>query len=397
METFEFVAAGTGGKQVRGVQVAEDELALDRALERKGLLLTSAIAVDQHQSRSRARLTRDELVTFTTQLATVTGAGIPIIEGLRGIGQRLATPGGQELVERMVTGLEAGNSLSDVMKPFPRVFPPIYSASVRAGEASGALDRILTRLAKYLEWARAMRATAVQALIYPAILMCAILGLITILLLFVLPKIMGLFPAGAELPWQTQIVLGASDFLRGHIVLVGIAFGALVFGALSAWRVPGIKRFVHGFMLKVPKLGPLVQKLAMSRFASTAATLHNAGCDVFTTLHIASETCGNAALAAAFDRAIDRIRRGEAISKALEQEPQVDPLLIQMIHVGEKAGALDSVLAKVAEYYDDEIPRTVKKFLSLLEPCILLGAGGVVAFILMAAVLPLFQLYENIG
>jgi len=397
VETYEFVAAGVSGDLIRGVQTAENELALDRALERKGLLLTSATAVSKDRSSSRARLTRDELVTFTTQLATVTGAGIPIVEGLQGIGKRLATPGGQELVERMVNGLEAGNSLSEVMKPFPRVFPQIYSASVRAGEASGALDKILARLAKYLEWARTMRATAVQALIYPAILMCAILGLITILLLFVLPKIMGLFPAGAELPWQTEIVLGASDFLRNNLILVGCATGGLVFGAFSAWRVPKLKQLVHGAMLYVPKLGPLVQKLAMSRFASTAATLHSAGCDVFTTLQISSETCGNAALAAAFDRAIERIRRGESISKALEQEPQIDPLLIQMIHVGEKAGALDEVLAKVAEYYDEEIPRTVKKFLSLLEPCILLGAGGIVAFILMAAVLPLFQLYENIG
>lgn len=397
METFEFIAAGPGGTQIRGVQPAEDELALDRALERKGLLLTSATAVSKHRSRSRARLSRDELVTFTTQLATVTGAGIPIIDGLQGIGQRLASPGGQELVERMVTGLEAGNSLSEVMKPFPRVFPPIYRASVRAGEATGALDTILTRLAKYLEWARAMRATAIQALIYPAILMCAILGLIAILLLFVLPKIMSLFPPGAELPWQTQIVLSASDFLRGNIVLVGSLAVAGVVGVIAAWRVTSVKQFVHGAMLRIPKVGPLAQKLAMSRFASTAATLHSAGCDVFTMLQIASETCGNAALTQAFDRAIARIRRGEPISKSLEKEPLVDPLLVQMIHVGEKAGALDSVLMKLAEYYDDEIPRTVKKFLSLLEPCILLGAGGVVAFILMAAVLPLFQLYESIG
>jgi general secretion pathway protein F len=297
----------------------------------------------------------------------------------------------------MVHGLQAGNSLSQVMVPFPRVFPPIYSASVRAGETSGALDSILVRMASYLEWARAMRATAIQALIYPAILMCAIFGLVLILLLFVLPKIMGLFPPGAELPWQTQIVLGASDFLREHVILVGVLLVGGVVGAISAWRMPRVKVLVHTALLKVPKVGALAQKLAMARFASTSATLHTAGCDVFTMLQIASETCGNAALSAAFDRAIERIRRGEAISKALEQEPMVDPLLVQMIHVGERAGALDVVLAKLASYYDDEIPRAVKKFLALLEPCILLGAGGIVAFILMAAVMPLFQLYENIG
>lgn len=397
METYEFIAAAPGGDQVRGIQVAEDELALDRALERKGLLLTSAIAMSEGRSRSKAKLTRDELVSFTTQLATVTSAGIPLIDGLRGIGKRLTNPAGQELIERMVHGLEAGNSLSQVMEPFPRVFPTVYSASVRAGESSGALDMILTRMAGYLEWARAMRSTAIQALIYPAILMCAIFGLILILLLFVLPKIMGLFPAGAELPWQTQIVLGASDFLRAHVILVGVGLGGGVVGLISAWRVPRVKLTVHSFMLKVPKLGGLMQKLAMSRFASTTATLHRAGCDVFTMLEIGSETCGNAALSAAFDRAIVRIRRGEPISAALEHEPQIDPLLIQMVDVGEKAGALDRSLEKLADYYDDEVPRAVKKFLALMEPCLLLGAGGIVAFILMAAVMPLFELYENIG
>ncbi len=397
METFDFIAAGAAGAEVRGVLSAADELALDRALEKKGLLLKHASVVDARGSRSRARFTRDELVTFTTQLATVTGAGIPIIEGLQGIGKRLASPPARELVERLVVSLEAGGSLSEAMAPFPRVFPPIYRASVRAGEASGALDAILQRLAKFLEWSRAMRATAVQALIYPAILFCAILGLIALLLLFVLPKIMGLFPDGAELPWQTEVVLTASNALRGCWFLVAGAAVGVAFGAVAAWRVPRVKRAVFAGLLQVPKLGPLMQKLAMSRFASTASTLHGAGCDVFTMLEIASESCGNAALEAAFARATTRIRKGSSISAAFEQEPLLDPLLCQMIHVGEQAGALDMALAKVAEYYDDEIPRAVKKFLSLLEPCILLGAGGVVAFILMAAVMPLFQLYENIG
>jgi general secretion pathway protein F len=397
VETYEFVAANQSGEQIRGVQVAESELALDRDLEQEGLLLTSASAVKANRSRSRARLSSDELVTFTTQLATVTGAGIPLIDGLEGIGSRLQSPGGQELIERLVHGLQAGQSLSEVMEPFPQVFPLIYTASVRAGESSGALDTILTRMANHLEWARAMRATAIQALIYPALLMCAIMGLIALLLLFVLPKIMGLFPEGGELPWQTQVVLTASDFLRDHVIVLGCLLAAAIVGVISSWRIPRVKVAVHGFILKIPKLGALAQKLAMSRFASTTATLHSAGCDVFTMLQIGSETCGNAALSACFDRAIEKIRQGESISDALSQEPAIDPLLVQMIHVGERAGALDTALLKLASYYDDEVPRAVKKSLAILEPMILLGAGGAVAFILMAAVLPLFALYDNIG
>lgn len=396
METYEYVAVAADGARVHGIQTATDEIALDVALDNRGLVLTSAALVTEKRASGRAKLTRDELVTLTTQLATVTSAGVPIVEGLEGIGRRLESPSGQALVEHMVADLRGGNSLSGVMEPFPKVFPQIYTASIRAGENAGALDRILNKLASYLEWARAMRATAMQALIYPAILMAAICGLIAILLLFVLPKIMGLFPEGGDLPWQTEIVLAVSNFLREHLLLVGLAVTSAAIGVIGSWRSPTGRRVIHSLLLRIPKFGPLMKKIAMSRFASTASTLQGAGCDVFTVLSIASETCGNASISAAFDRSVARIRRGKTMSEALESEPEIDPLLIQMVHVGEQSGALDIALDKLAHYYDEEIPRAVKRFLSYLEPCLLLGSGGIVVFILLAAILPLFQLYDNI-
>ena len=398
MPTFEFVAAGPGGQRISGRERADSERALDAELERRGLILTGAKPVDEARSAARCSLSRDELVTLTTQLATVTGAGVPIVEGLSGIGERLSTAGGKALIERMLEGLQAGESLSEVMDLFPRAFPAVYRASVRAGEASGALDSVLTRLAKFLEWTRAMRATTAQALVYPSILLLAIFGLILVLLFHVLPKLMTLFPADTtDLPWQTEVVMGASNLLRENAVLFGLGMTVLVVGSALSWRRPEFQLLLDRVLLRIPKFGSVVNKLAMSRFASTAATLHAAGCNVFTVLQVSAETCGNSVLRAAFDRAIERVRKGTAISDALAEEPQVDPLLVQMVSVGERAGALEHTLAKLAEYYDDEVPRTVKRFLSFLEPLLLLGAGGLVAFILMAAVLPLFQLYENIG
>jgi len=398
VETFEFVAVDSAGERVNGRERAENELALDRELEDRGLVLTSSRPVSEKKRVANCGMTREELVLFTTQLATVSGAGVPIMEGLQGIGDRLKKPKAQALVEHMLAGLQAGDSLSEVMKPFPKSFPLAYRASVRAGEASGALDHVLNRMAKYLEWSRAMRATTVQALIYPALLMVAIFGLILILLFHVLPQLISLFPKGkADLPWQTEVVMGASDALRDNALLFGVGTVAVSLGLMFGWRRPGVRLFIAGMTLRIPKLGTIAKKLAMSRFASTASTLQAAGCSIFTVLEVAAETCGNAVLEASFMRAIERVRQGEQISQALAVEPLVDPLLVQMVAVGERSGALEHTLAKLAEYYDDDVPRAVKKFLSLLEPLLLLGAGGVVAFILMAAILPLFQLYENIG
>lgn len=397
MQIFEFVAVGPNGERVSGRERAASELALDQELESRGLMLTTLKGVSEKQRVANCGMKRDELVLFTTQLATVTGAGVPLIEGLGGIGERLSTPKSQALVEHMLDGLQNGASLSEVMDPFPESFPVAYRASVRAGEASGSLDDVLTRMAGFLEWSRAMRATTMQALIYPAILMTAIFGLILILLFHVLPKLVALFPKGStELPWQTEVVMGASNALRNNSLLFGVGFVAVVAALMFGRRQPRVRVFLAGAILHIPKLGVIVKKLAMSRFASTASTLQAAGCSVFTVLEVATETCGNAVLEAAFLRSIERVRRGEPISDALAVEPLVDPLLVQMVSVGERSGALEHTLAKVAEYYDDDVPRAVKKFLSLLEPLLLLGAGCVVAFILMAAVLPLFQLYDNI-
>ncbi len=396
MKTFEYVAVTVSGRRTQGIKVARDEIDLDKMLDEKGLVLIDATILSHRKRSRRISIARGELVTLTTQLATVSGAGVPIVEGLEGIGERLEHHGGRDLVQRMVADLRAGHSLSESMEAQTRVFPPVYLASIRAGESSGALDLILERLARYLEWAQAMRATAVQALIYPTLLLLAIIGLIALLLLFVLPRIMGLFPPGSELPWQTQVVLGVSSFLRHHIWQVG-GLLALLGGSLTfLWRDSRGKLLVHTVLLKLPKVGPLVNKLAMSRFASTASTLQAAGCDVFTILKIASDTCGNSAIAAAFERSVEEIRHGKTMSEAFEQEGSIDPLLVQMVHVGEQAGALDVTLEKLAHYYDEEIPRAVKKFLSFLEPSLLLGSGAVVTFILLSALLPMFELYESI-
>lgn len=396
MKTFAYTAVAPDGTRVRDTARARSESELDREMEARGLLLAEARVVSGEGRRVDGTMSTTELLSFTTQLATVSGAGVPLVDGLRSIGSRLPRARARELVADMVAGLSAGESLSDVMGRHPRAFPKVYRSSVVAGEAAGSLDTVLERLARYLEWSRTMRATATQALIYPAILLVAITGLVVILLTFVLPRILKLFPGGTQdLPVETRIVVAASNTLHDHALLLGACTAAAVAGFLAWFKTPRGRLVVDGLLLRVPKLGAVQSQIATSRFASTASILQAAGCDVFTVLDVAATACGNAAMEQSFRRATETVRRGSTITESLDREARVDPLLKQMVGVGEKSGELDSCLDRLVRYYDEEIPRTVKRFLSVVEPTLLIVAGAIVAFILLAALMPIFKLYES--
>lgn len=398
MQAFEYHALARDGRAVVGELFAPTEAELDRRLERDGLLLVRARLVRTAARARELRLADDELVALTTQLATVHGAGVPILDGLESIGKRMRRRGGAELVEQLIACLQAGQSLSEAMARHPRAFSQVYRASVEAGEASGALDVVLQRLARYLEWARAMRATAAQALVYPAILLAAISGLVVLLVTFVIPRIVRLFPAGQrDLPAPTRALLAVSEFLADHWTWLVPLGAAAAVALIVAARLPAVLLRWHGWLLELPFVGDVARQLAIARFASTAATLQAAGCDAFTVLSVSAKSCGNRALEAQFERVTHNVRAGQPISEALAREPRVDPLLVQMVAIGEKSGQLDECLDRVVHHYDEEVPRAVKRFVSIAEPALLLAAGALVAFILLAAVLPIFELYGRIG
>jgi type II secretory pathway component PulF len=398
MNTYQYVAVGPRGDTQVGRQMAESEIALDRELEARGLCLTKAALVSSSRSARSRKLVHEDLISVTTQLAVVAGAGVHVVEGLEGIGARLERPASRAVIEDVVRSLRAGSMLSDAVDKHPRSFPSVYRASLRAAEVSGALDVVLGRVARYLEWTRGIRATTIQALIYPSILFCALSGLVLVLLYFVLPRIIGMFPGGREqLPSETRFVLAISDFLTGNWVALAVLAGAAFAGLTAMRRSERGREVFDRALLAIPKYGRVAQQIAISRFASTASVLQAAGCDVFTVLDVSGSTCGNAAITSAFARASQHVRRGQTITQALERESVVDPLLVQMVSIGEKTGELDMCLAKLVAYYDEEIPRTVKRFLSVLEPAMLLVAGFVVAVILLAALMPIFTLYETIG
>ncbi len=397
MTAFEYSAVARDGSAVQGSAVAESEQALDAELDLRGLVLTRAKQTRRLARSGRGRISSAELIHLTHQLSTVTSAGVRVVEGLSSIGQRMERGASRAVVARIVEGLRRGQSLSEALDHESASFPGVFRASVRAGEASGALDRVLLRLSRHMSWVRGIRATTLQALIYPAILFFALVGLVLVLLYFVLPRLIGLFPGGRDsLPIQTRIVLALSDFLRDHALSLGGGAALLGFFIYRALQSSKGRAWMHSLLLNLPLIGNVVRQLATSKFASTASILQNAGCDVFTMLDVSANTCGNAAMRDSFSRVAAGVRRGQTISQGLEKEAHIDPLLIQIVAVGESTGELDKSLERLVEYYDEEIPRTVKRFLAIFEPALLLCAGGVVAFIMLAAIMPIFTLYGTL-
>ncbi len=398
MPNFEYQACDAHGRRFDGRGDALDLVGLDRELERRGWTLLQARAAQRSVAREAERLRSDELAQLTAQLATIAGAGIPLVEGLDSLAERQERVDARSLLHAIADDLRAGCSLSQALERRPQTFPSEYRAAVRAGERSGALERVLLGLAGHLESHAALRARATQALIYPAALAAALFGLVLVLLCFLLPRIASLYAGGtARLPWQTRALLATSDFLRGHVLAWTLFAVLAVAAALALRRDARWQLRVHAALLSLPRLGCLLRSIAAARFASTAAVLHEAGCDALTLLAVAGEASGNVAFRSAIERAQRRVEHGALFSEALGAEPLVDRLLVQVISVGERSGALAPALARVARRYEDEVPRELRRFLSVLEPLLLIVSGAIVTWILLAALLPIFELYEHLA
>ncbi|MBK7876509.1 MAG: type II secretion system F family protein [Planctomycetes bacterium] len=398
MSSWEWTAVDARGRREQGLTDAPDEQALDRELERRGLVLVTVRRSDPLARERAERVPAGELAGLTARMATLVRAGVPLVEGLEGLAEREEHRGVRALLAGLARDLRGGASLSQALEKRPAVFPTEYRAAVHAGESSGALARVLDGLAAHLESKAALWHRAQQALVQPLVLAAALLGLVVLLVCFLLPRVSALYGANqAALPVETRTLLALSGFLREHgylLVVFALAFVAV------AWRLrgePRVRRFVHGRLFALPRLGRVLRAIATARFASTASVLHGAGCDALTLLTVSGEASGNAAFLAATERAAERVARGALFSEALSPEPCVDRLLVQVVAVGEKSGALAPTLAEAARRYEADVPRELARFFGFLEPALLVTSGLVVAWILLAALLPIFDLYEHLA
>jgi len=390
--------ASPNGEIVEGVYVADNEARLRHELEEKGLFVLSlqprhAIAGVSLRLPQRQAINSREFLVFNQELATLLKAGMPLVQSLDLLKRRVESPVFRRVLDDVHEKVRSGAALSDAFAAHGDLFPSVYTASLLAGERSGNLDAVLRRFVEYAKIIAAVKRKMVSALVYPAMLITLALGLVAFIVLKVVPAFTDFYGSfGAQLPLVTRIIVAVSDFARAQwmLIVVGVASGA---AAILFWvRQPGQKaRFDH-LLLRLPFLGDVAAKFSTSQMARTLATLLGGGLPLVHALDIAAKSVGNRFIAAQLDIVSARVREGESFAGALESRKVFPEVAVKMAEVGESTGALQDMLNTVSDFYDEEIATKMERFVTLVEPTMLVFMGLVIAGLVLALYMPLFQL-----
>jgi type IV pilus assembly protein PilC len=390
--------ASPNGEIVEGVYVADSESRLRHELEDKGLYVLSlqpkgAIAGFSFQLPKRQQINMREFLVFNQELATLLKAGMPLVQSLDLLKRRVVSPAFKAVLDDVHEKVRSGTALSDAFGAHGSLFPSVYTASLLAGERSGNLDAVLRRYVEYTKIIATVKRKTVSALVYPAILVTLAVVLVGIIVVKVVPAFSEFYDSfGAELPLSTRFILRVSEVLRTQFPLIGIGLAAAAI-AFAVWvKRPGQKaRFDH-LILGLPVLGEVARKFATSQMARTLATLLGGGLPLVNALDIAAKSIGNQFMAKQLVIVSARVREGESFAGALEKRGAFPEVAVKMAEVGESTGALQDMLNTVADFYDEEIATNMERFVTLVEPILLVFMGMVIAGLLLALYMPLFQL-----
>ena len=387
-----------GGEIIEGVYVAESEARLRRELEEKGLFVLSlqrrgllpAFGVGRARQRP---IRRREFLVFNQELATLLKAGMPLVQSLDILRQRVLNATFKAVLDGVYEKVKAGTALSDAFGEHPGLFPPVYSASLMAGERSGNLDEVIRRYVAYEKVIGAVRRRTISALIYPIILVTLMLFLIGIIVLRVVPAFSEFYSQfGKQLPLSTRIIVGVSDAVVGNFPIIVIGVIAGVIALVSWWKQPGQHTRVDRWLLQLPWAGETVRKFATAQLARTLATLLGGGIPLVNALEIGGRAMTNRYLALELGEVSQRVREGESFAAALLARGVFPDVAVKMVEVGESTGALQEMLNSLAEFYDEDIETEVGRFITLIEPIILVVMGAVIALVVLALYMPLFEL-----
>jgi len=390
--------ASPNGQIVEGVYTADSETGLRHEFEEKGLFVLSlqpkhAIAGLSLRLPQRTSVNTREFLVFNQELATLLKAGMPLVQSLDLLKRRVTTPTFRRVLDDVHDRVRSGTAMSDAFAAQGELFPRVYTASLLAGERSGNLDAVLRRFVEYTKIIQTVKSKTISALVYPAILVSLSLALVSFIVLKVVPAFSDFYSTfGAELPLVTRIIVRTSEFLRSQFVLILVALAAAVAAVIGWVRQPGQKaRFDH-LLLGVPMLGQVARKFATSQMARTLATLLGGGLPLVNALDIAAKSVGNQFMASQLDIVGSRVREGESFAAALEARKVFPEVAVKMAEVGESTGALQDMLNTVADFYDEEIATAMDRFVTIIEPVLLIIMGMVIAGLLLALYMPLFQL-----
>lgn len=408
MPVYEYKGLDAAGKSVKGIHNADTKGALRQYLQAKGIYVT-----DVWEGKAGAGEKRDGDVDFkkmfervgirdvsilTRQLATLTRAGIPLVESLNALSDQADKEELKRVLSEVRQKVNEGSSLAKALGEHPKYFNNLYVHMVRAGESSGNLDVVLERLTEFLEAQLALRGKIIGAMVYPIIMSVVGVAIMSLLFIFVIPKITRIFEdQGAALPWITQRLLDVSYLFSNFWFIIFPLMGAAIYGFLRWKDSPEGQPKWDRFVLKVPIFGPLVRMIAIARFARTLGTLLSSGVPLLTALDIVKNILGNSRLIEVVEDARVNIREGESIAQPLKRSGEFPPLVTHMIAVGERSGQLEEMLDNVAIAYNQQVDMRVQALTTILEPLMIVLMGGGVASIVFAVMLPILQLNQNIG
>jgi type IV pilus assembly protein PilC len=338
-----------------------------------------------------------DIVIFTRQFSTMINSGLPLVQALDILAKQSENKNLSVVTRQVVFDVESGNTVADALKKHPKAFSDLYVNMVAAGEAGGILDTILMRLAVFMEKNDQLVRKVKGAMIYPAVISTVAAGAIIILLIFVIPTFQKMFgSAGIELPLPTRIVIGMSQFLQSYWWLLGAMGVAAYYGFKKYNSTPNGRLVVDKLMLKVPILGDVIRKSAVSRFTRTLGTLISSGVSILDGLEITAKTSGNRVIQDAIMASRASIAGGDTISAPLAKSKVFPPMVISMIAVGEQTGGLDEMLSKIADFYDEEVDAAVSGLLAMMEPLMIVFLGGVVGGMIVAMYLPIFNMINAV-
>ena len=396
MATFTYTARAFNG-DLRTATI--DASSRDDVISQLRKQRLSVVKIDQDATKriGKGSIKTRDVVIFTRQFSTMINSGLPLVQALTILAEQTDNKALAEVTKKVVFDVESGNTVADALSKHPRAFTNLYVNMVAAGEAGGILDTILMRLATFLEKNDALVRKVKGAMIYPAVIMSVAAIAVVTLLIFVIPVFAGMFASGGmALPLPTRIVIGASGFLKAYWWVIGAVVIVGGYSGKKYYATSNGKLVIDRILLRVPVLGDVLRKSAVSRFTRTLGTLISSGVSILEGLEITAKTAGNRVIQDAIMQSRSSIAGGDTIAQPLQKSKVFPPMVISMIAVGEQTGGLDEMLSKIADFYDEEVDAAVGNLLSLLEPIMIVFLGVVVGGMVVAMYLPIFDMVNAV-
>ena len=415
MPLFAYSAVDAKGKTHQGTLEANNASDAAAAVKKKGMFPTNIAETVAEAGKPKGKgfsfkfslgggtgtgkVPAKILTVFTRQLSTLISAGLPLLRSLRTLSKQEKNPNLRKIMAGLAESVEGGTTFSEALSQHPKAFNKLYVNMVKAGELGGVLEVVLTRLAEFAEKSQRIRGKVTSAMVYPLVVLTIAVGIVTFLMLFIVPKFEAIFKdmlGGRPLPFITQAIMDLSRFIQGNFILIAGGIAVAVVGIRFALRLPGVSTAVDEYKLKLPLFGDMLTKTSVARFSRTLGTLVSSGVPILQALQITRDTAGNARVSSAIENIHDNVKEGESMVSPMEASQIFPPMVVSMVQVGEETGQLPDMLTKVADVFEEEVDTAVAGLTSLLEPVMIVMLALIVGTIVVALFLPLITIIQDL-